>query len=290
MQRSLTSLFSVAARTVVVASLALLQTVPVANALAAAVHAPVLVDDFSGNHLGTRTVTGQNGGGTSAAGTFTEAGGLATMTMSGAGNSVGSVLLDYANIPNADLTAGGNNAQFFVEMPSIVRSNENPGDTAVSISIIVTDAAGHQGTVNTGIGSVPAPGFSIAITLCNTSQAPANTVCFGNSGGLIDFTRITHVSLLYMYPGNYDPGHVTTVVLDAVRTTPSGGAQPAPPAPSVTLSGGSGARAAGNNARSLSSDLQRLGSAYAYCACSRADRVVGHRAWPAEPGRQWRSR
>ena len=201
-------------------------------------HAPVLVDDFNGNHLGTRTVTGQNGGGTSAAGTFTEAAGLATMTMSGAGNSVGSVLLDYANIPNADLTAGGNNAQFFVEMPSIVRSNENPGDTAVSISIIVTDAAGHQGTVNTGIGSAPAPGFNIAITLCNTSQAPANTVCFGNSGGVIDFTRITHVSLLYMYPGNYNPGHLTTVVLDAVRTTPSGGEQPAPPAPSVTLPGG----------------------------------------------------
>ena len=125
--RAVTSLFSVAARTIVVASLALLQTVPVANALAAVVHAPVLVDDFNGNHLGTRTVTGQNGGGTSAAGTFTEAAGLATMTMSGAGNSVGSVQLDYTNM-TVDLTAGGNNKQFFVEMPSIVRSNETPGD------------------------------------------------------------------------------------------------------------------------------------------------------------------
>ena len=102
----------------------------------------------------------------------------------------------------------------------------------------MTDAAGHQGTVNTGIASVPDPGFSVAISLCNKTTAPANTVCFGNSGGLIDFTKITHVSLLYMYPRNYDPGHVTTVVLDAVRTTPSGGAQPAPPAPSVTLPGG----------------------------------------------------
>jgi hypothetical protein len=65
----------------------------------------VIIDDFNGNHLGTRSVTLSNNGGTTPMPSFSEANGVATMRLSGSGNSQTSVQLDYA-LPSVDSRVG----------------------------------------------------------------------------------------------------------------------------------------------------------------------------------------
>ena len=182
--------------------------------------AQVVIDDFSGGVLGTRTVNLLPAPGTSTTppGTFSQSGGVATMTMSGNGNGQGGVELVY-NFSATDLTDGYLNRQFFLEFPQIQRSPENPGDTALSISIQVTDSSGTVGYFGTSV----------------SSQSPINIVLnfYCSDGGVCfspqpDWTSITKVDVTMLFPSSHVDS-TTTAVLDIIRTTPSGGAPPSPP-------------------------------------------------------------
>ncbi|WP_019135849.1 beta strand repeat-containing protein, partial [Cellulomonas massiliensis] len=190
---------------------------------AQAVGAPVVVDDFGGTVRGTRTVQVVNSG-TSPDPTFTQSGGIGTMRLNGSGNSTTGIQLDYA-FPQTDLTVGGSNTQFFVEFTGIQRTPEVLGENAASISISVTDSSGRTGVYNTGIGNTG--DWDVVLNF----ECTSSPVCFSPQ---VDFTRVTALSLLVLYPRNQDPAHETVVTIDALRTTPTGGVAPTPPAPEIT--------------------------------------------------------
>ena len=136
-------------------------TVQVAGVMPArALGLPITIDDFKGTTFGTRTVTTLPlpGASTTAPGTFQQNGdGTATMTMNGNGNGVGGVQLDYTDTTagGVDLTAGGSNTQFFIDFHSIQRLPvQTVGETALNLSVQVTDTSNHSGTLNTGISNV----------------------------------------------------------------------------------------------------------------------------------------
>ena len=127
-------------------------TVQVAGVMPArALGLPITIDDFKGTTFGTRTVTTLPlpGASTTAPGTFQQNGdGTATMTMNGNGNGVGGVQLDYTDTTagGVDLTAGGSNTQFFIDFHSIERLPvQNVGETALNLSVQVTDNANNKG-------------------------------------------------------------------------------------------------------------------------------------------------
>ena len=126
------SIRSNAIRTLVTAVLAVcvlaLGFVVALTAPAGAAPAPIVLDDFAGHTLGMRTVTPLPLPNTSTTtpGTFSEANGVGTMTMNGAGNGIGGMQLDYALPGQIDLTSAGNNTQFFLVFNSINRTNGRP--------------------------------------------------------------------------------------------------------------------------------------------------------------------
>jgi hypothetical protein len=213
---------------VIVLAMLLVSIGAIVFAAPAAAGVPVIIDDFAGNTLGTRTVTnGPTQDSTTSPGTFSQTGGLGTMTSNGNGNTTGYTNLDYDMATAKDLTAGGTNKQFFLEFASIFRSNEvNDYDTAAMIHIAITDAAGHVSGYGTSISNV-AP-FNVVLNFfCDV-----NSVCFtGNA----DFTTVKHIQVSVTYPTNADPTRgVLTSVIDTIRTTPLGGAVPNPLIPTVT--------------------------------------------------------
>jgi hypothetical protein len=188
--------------------------------------ASVMVDDFSGNRLGTRTVNLLPAPGTSttAQGTFAESGGYATMTFGGDGNGQGGVQLTY-NFSATDLTSGNTNEQFFLAFASIERSNAQAWETAMNAAITVTDSHGTSGTYSTGIAS--ASPFNMVFNF----NCSGGGVCFSPNP---DWTSITRIVVLLQFPGNYISGSTTTAILNEIRATPLGGTPPAPPVPGIT--------------------------------------------------------
>ncbi|WP_206686882.1 beta strand repeat-containing protein [Microbacterium invictum] len=194
--------------------------------LPAAAAAPIVFDDFAGNVLGSRAFTVYNSG-TSAAPTFSQSNGTASIGLSGEGNSAPWANLEYT-FPVTDLTSDGTNTQFMVGLHSVSRGPAAPEwETAVSVSISVTDASNNTGVYNTGIGNVGA--FDLVLNFACTS---AQTACFKPQ---VDFTRVTGVTVAFGYPKSHDEANSTTVVVDEIRTTPTGGVQPAAPTPAITL-------------------------------------------------------
>jgi hypothetical protein len=187
---------------------------------AAAAGAPVVIDDFSGGILGTRTVTAING-----SSSFSQSGGVGTIVGKAPYADSGGIQLTYALPAATDLTSSGNNTQFFLQFNSILRSPADDTNLAAQIGIVLTDSAGHTGSYSTGISSVSP--FNIVLNF-NCSGG----TCFSGS---VDFTKVTNVQVNIMTPGNYDT-HTLTAVLDMIRTTPTGGAVPSPPTPTVTTS------------------------------------------------------
>jgi hypothetical protein len=216
--QSRTPLFSIAIR--VLAAGVLVGTAIPARA------ASIMVDDFSGNRLGTRTVNLLPAAGTSttAPGTFTESGGYATMTFGGDGNGQGGVRLTY-NFSATDLTSGNTNEQFFLAFASIERSNAQAWETAMNASITVTDSHGTSGTYSTGIAS--ASPFNMVFNF----TCSGGGVCFSPNP---DWTSITRIVVLLQFPSNYTSGSTTTAILNEIRATPLGGTPPAPPVPGIT--------------------------------------------------------
>jgi hypothetical protein len=187
---------------------------------AAASGAPVVIDDFSGGILGTRTVTALNG-----YSSFSQSGGVGTIVGKAPYADSGGIQLTYALPSATDLTSNGNNDQFFLQFNSILRSPADPSNLAAQIGIVLTDSAGHTGSYSTGISSVSP--FNIVLNFNCTSGT-----CFD---GNVDFTKVTNIQVNVMTPGN-DDTHTLTAVLDMVRTTPAGGSVPSPPTPTVTTS------------------------------------------------------
>lgn len=193
---------------------------------AVAAPAPVIVDDFDGTVLGTRTVTTLPlpNTSTTAPGTFTQSGGSGTMTMGGYGNAAGGVQLAYS-MPSTDLTSGGSNTQFMLDFASIQRTGTTPLDpTAAIISISVT-GGGITGTYSTGVGNTGP--FNVVLNF-----SCASGPCFSPQP---DFTHVTAIQVTVMYPRNHEAtANTTTAVLNSIHTTPTGGAVPSPATPTVT--------------------------------------------------------
>lgn len=189
--------------------------------------ATVLIDDFAGSVLGTRTVQTLPAPNTSttAAGTFSESGGIGTIVAGGDGNSAAGVRLTY-NMSAKDLTSGGANDQFFLEFTDIARGPQPElYSTAANISIAVTSANGVTGTYSTGVNSTNGP-FNIVLNMnCNV-----NPVCFNPQP---NFTQVTKVEVSIMFPTNHHSASTLTAKLEQIRTTPPGGAVPLPPSVSI---------------------------------------------------------
>ncbi|HEX4445000.1 MAG TPA: putative Ig domain-containing protein [Galbitalea sp.] len=179
---------------------------------------PVVIDDFSGGILGTRTVT-PNG-----SASFSQANGVGTVVASSPGTDTGGVALNYALPSATDLTSHGNNTQFFLEFNSIEFAPADNVVESAAISIQLTDSSGHTGNYGTAIEAV-AP-FNIVLNF----NCTINPVCFS---GAVDFTRITNIQINVGMEGN-DDSHRLTAAIDMIRTTPTGGAIPTPPTPNVT--------------------------------------------------------
>lgn len=140
------------------------------------------------------------------------------MTMGGSGNARGGMELSYT-LPHLDLTSQGNNTQFFLAFSSIDRSGVEAWETATQVSISLT-GGGVTGFYSTSISSTGP--FNIVL---NFSCSP-NPVCFSPQP---DFTDVTEVEVTFFYPLSQDAaGNTTTIVLDSINTTPTGGAVPPP--------------------------------------------------------------
>ncbi|MCW4385156.1 Ig domain-containing protein [Salinibacterium sp. SYSU T00001] len=187
---------------------------------------PVIIDGFDGTVHGTRVVTGLPGANsTTSSGTFSESNGAAFITANGNGNGVGGVRLSYS-FPQSDLTAGGNNTQLFFEFDNISRTPvQMDGETAMSVTASITDANGVTGTYNTGIANTSA--FNVVLNFRCVDGPP----CFEPQP---DFTRVTALSVMIMYPQSHDPVGSLSTVLKVIRATPTGGAAPAAPSPVIT--------------------------------------------------------
>ncbi|WP_300269162.1 putative Ig domain-containing protein, partial [Microbacterium sp.] len=195
--------------------------------VSASAAAPIVVDDFSGTQIAAPAVTLSDGGGTSTMPTSTALDGAHRFELFGNGNSVTSASLAYT-FAEVDLTSAGSNTQFMVGLDSVTRGPDLPdGQTAVSAQIEVSDAHGAVGQYSTGFANVA--DFDLVL---NFDCTAGSTVCFS---GNIDFTRVTGITLTFFYPSNYDSGRSTVVVIDELRTTPTGGSQPPAPAPAITL-------------------------------------------------------
>ena len=191
----------------------------------------VLLDDFAGSRIGARTVTLYPAANTSttAQASFSESGGVATMVMGGAGNGIAGVRLAY-DFSSYDMTSGGANTQFFLDFPQISRPNApSATDSAVNVSISASDSHGVTGIYGTSVQSVS--DFNIILNF----DCSGGGVCFTP---MPDFRHITRVEVLIMFPSNYTAGnYTTTVVLDTLWTTPTGGAFPPIPEASIAAVG-----------------------------------------------------
>lgn len=195
---------------------------------AQAAGAPIVIDDFSGTTIGTRTVTNNpTRDSTSSQGTFTQANGVGTMVSHGNGNTVGNTTLEYTLAGPTDLTAGGNNKQFFLEFNSIHRAWTDPAtenDLAAIIGVEIFDSSGRRGNFSTGI--INTLGQNIVLNwVCDAGGA-----CFS---GNADFTKTSRIVVTVSSPTNYAPNRPLTTELNIIRTTPLGGVQP--PAPRVGI-------------------------------------------------------
>ena len=213
----------------------------------------VVVDDFSGTTLGTRTVTetpapkaagpdgtgsgsaGSGGtGGTSARSAFAQpAGGATVVTLTG-GDSPAGVQLDYV-FPATDLTSAGADGRVLVALTGIEQSPAAVAPATVTLS--VTDSTGTTGSYAT---TLPASGAaSLAVDLgCagGASSAVSSDVLGGCLAPAVDPTRATALRLA-ITDDAADPTTRTTVGLTAIRAEPSVGGASVSASPDRTPSG-----------------------------------------------------
>jgi hypothetical protein len=210
---------------------------------ASAIGTPVVIDGFGSSTAApspfTRTITAlpQAGTSTTSPGTFSASNGLATMTMSGAGNGIAGTQLDYSPTSggSVDMTGGGNNTQVLVSFALV---NQIPAQgqfaTGVNVFMSATDSSG-----GTAVEPIDAVGNYFAFNAAFPFTGPGgfqctNTECRVNEGGNLDFTHITHFSITFEYPASNTGGGSLTVEVNELWATPTGGAPPSAPSPTVS--------------------------------------------------------
>ncbi|MBV8946134.1 MAG: hypothetical protein JOZ95_12000 [Solirubrobacterales bacterium] len=197
---------------------------------AKAVGVPITIDSFGNPNVSagpfTRTVIPLPAPHTSTTpqGTFSQSNGVATLTMSGAGNGISGSTLQYTSASGdpVDLTGGGTNAQIFIDFALI---NQMPAASDFSPPGVTTYISATDGNGNTAIS--PSDGVGNAF---------AFNAAFPFSGfqGTIDWTRITQLAFSFVYPISHTGGGSLEVQVNKLWATPLGGAPPTPPVPTVT--------------------------------------------------------
>ncbi len=210
---------------------------------ASAIGTPVVIDGFGSSTAApspfTRAVTAlpAPNSSTTPQGTFSASNGLATMTMSGNGNGTAGTELDYTPTSGSsvDMTGSGNNTQVLVSFALVnqVPAQGQPVD-GVTVYMSATDSSG-----GTAIEPSDAVGNYFAFNAAFPFTGPngfkcANTICSDNEHGQLDFTHITHFSITFVYPSQGSGGGSLTVEVNELWATPSGGAPPSSPSPTVS--------------------------------------------------------
>jgi hypothetical protein len=210
---------------------------------ASAIGTPVVIDGFGSTTAAaspfTRAVTALPlpNSSTTPQGTFSASNGLATMTMSGAGNGTAGTQLDYApkSGNSVDLTGAGNNTQVLVSF-ALVNQVPVQGQfaTGVTVYMSATDSAGGTAIEpSDGVGNYFAFNAAFPFTGPNGFQC-SNDICKTTEGGQLDFTHITHFTITFVYPASGTGGGSLTVEVNELWATPTGGAPPSVPSPTVT--------------------------------------------------------
>jgi hypothetical protein len=189
----------------------------------ATVGVPVTIDSFGNPDVPvgpfTRTVIPLPLPGTSTTpqGTFSQSGGVGTMSMSGVGNGTSGVTLEYTPTAggSVDLTGGGSNGQIFVDFALIdgsaggVTTYMTAHDASGGVAISPADAVGNFFAFN---AAFPFTGFQ----------------------GTVDWTRITRLDITFVYPVTNTGGGSLAVQVNKLWASPISGAPPSPPKPTVS--------------------------------------------------------
>ena len=210
---------------------------------ASAIGTPVVIDGFGSSTAAqspfTRAVTALPLPNTSTTpqGTFSASNGLATMTMSGAGNGTAGTTLDYTPTSggSVDMTGGGNNTQVLVSF-ALVNQIPVQGQFATGVTVYMSATDSNGGTAiepSTGIGNYFAFNAAFPFTGPNGFQC-TNSICTNNESGQLDFTHITDFQITFVYPTQGSGGGSLTVEVNELWATPTGGAPPSAPSPTVT--------------------------------------------------------
>jgi hypothetical protein len=187
----------------------------------------IVVDDFDGFTIGTRTVTLSNSGGLTPMPTFSQSGGVGTMWLSADGNSLTSIEFNYAWSNPRDFTDGGINNQFYFEIDSITHTDaSNPFSSAVMVQIVATTLVGGTPTVTNSTGVGFGQGTDVIMAYP-----------FANFIGTANFAQVTGLRITFYGKGTQMAGVSSTVVIDRIRGTPEGGAPPFPPSATITRVG-----------------------------------------------------
>jgi Putative Ig domain len=171
---------------------------------------------------------------TTPAGTFSASNGLATMTMSGAGNGTAGTQLDYTpkTGTSVDMTGAGNNTQILISL-ALVDQVPFPGQPVdgVTVELTATDTNGGEATApSDGIGNY----FAFNAAFPFTDFKCDNNACNTTDGGQLDFAHINHLTISFVYPASGTGGGSLTVEVNELWATPTGGAPPSFPSPTVT--------------------------------------------------------
>ena len=209
---------------------------------ASAIGTPVVIDGFGSSTAApspfTRTVTALPLPDTSTTpqGTFSYGNGLATMTMNGDGNGFSGTQLDYTPTSggSVDMTGGGNNTQVLVSF-ALVNQDPVTGQFPTGVTVFMSATDSHGGTA---IEPSDAVGNYFAFNAAFPFAGPGgfqctNTTC-DNEGGQLDFTHITHFTITFEYPTSGSGGGSLKVEVNELWATPTGGAPPSPPSPTVS--------------------------------------------------------
>jgi hypothetical protein len=182
----------------------------------------VVIDNFNGFHLGTRTVTLSNNDGLSPMPILEETGGQAIMRLHSQGNSGNLIRFTYSNFGVYDFTDGGTNEQLHFEFERVLNSAGGTQGPRVQVSL------------NTEYGNLISSGVGIGLYENEVIMAYPFTAFQGDLNGL---TAVTGVTIEFHSHGTQSDFY-NEITANRIRATPLGGSEPLPPAASIALASG----------------------------------------------------
>ncbi len=158
------------------------------------------------------------------------------MTMSGSGNGIAGTQLDYTPTSGGsiDMTGGGNNTQVLVSF-ALVNQVPAQGQFATGVTVFMSATDSSGGTAiepSDAVGNYFAFNAAFPFTGPNGFQC-TNDTCSNAEHGQLDFTHITHFTITFEYPASNTGGGSLTVEVNELWATPTGGAPPSVPSPTV---------------------------------------------------------